>query len=115
MLNSTEALQKWCGLIEVSPDGCWLWRGYLARGYAHFRLNGVSERAGRWAYQQLVRPLAKDEYLDHTCHTYSDNECPVPCIHRTCVNPDHLEPVTHQENVRRGYAKRARVRALQSL
>lgn len=27
---------------------------------------------------------------------------PVPCPHRGCVNPAHLEPVPHGENLRRG-------------
>jgi hypothetical protein len=39
--------------------------------------------------------------LDHTCH---DTSCEkgASCPHRACVNPAHLEPVTHAVNIRRG-------------
>lgn len=41
--------------------------------------------------------------LDHLCHTNSQ-ECTGgdTCLHRRCVNPDHLEPVTHRVNTIRG-------------
>jgi hypothetical protein len=39
--------------------------------------------------------------IDHTCHTKDCDEG-VICSHRRCVNPDHLEPVTHQVNLLRG-------------
>jgi hypothetical protein len=42
------------------------------------------------AYEMLVGPVPDGLELDHLCR--------VPA----CVNPDHLEPVTHIENVRRG-------------
>jgi hypothetical protein len=38
-------------------------------------------------------------HLDHTCHT-RDSGCNLKssCLHRRCVNPAHLEPVTPREN-----------------
>lgn len=43
-------------------------------------------------------------------HNWIEKNGPVPegmeldhlCRNRWCINPDHLEPVTHAENVRRG-------------
>lgn len=41
-------------------------------------------------YEQVVGPVAPGLVIDHLCRN------------RMCVNPDHLEPVTIRENVRRG-------------
>lgn len=46
-------------------------------------------RAHRVVYESLVGPIPAGLELDHTCRV------------RRCVNPDHLEPVTHAENQRR--------------
>ena len=46
--------------------------------------------AHRYAYEELVGPIPEGLQLDHLCRN------------RSCVNPDHLEPVTCRENLRRG-------------
>lgn len=48
----------------------------------------------RHAYESLVGPIPGELTIDHLCRV------------RCCVNPDHLEPVTRGENVRRGEAGR---------
>lgn len=65
--------------------GCWLWRGYTWKGYG--RSNGVG--AHRVAYEELVGPIPSGLELDHLCRE------------PLCVRPDHLEPVTRAENMRR--------------
>jgi hypothetical protein len=45
--------------------------------------------AHRWAYEHFVGPIPEGLEIDHGCFVHA------------CVNPGHLEPVTHQENVRR--------------
>lgn len=80
---------------ELGP--CWLWTGSKDRhGYGQFdvHIDGAKKnhRAHRWGYQQLVRELEASETLDHLCRV------------RPCVNPAHLDPVTHAVNVRRGTA-----------
>ena len=45
--------------------------------------------AHRWSYEALVGVISAGAHLDHLCR--------VPL----CVRPDHLEPVTVRENVRR--------------
>lgn len=42
------------------------------------------------AWERVNGPLPPGQELDHLCSQ------------RDCVNPDHLEAVTHSENVRRG-------------
>ena len=85
--------------VATEPNtGCWLWLGSLTwQGYGRFkagefRANGTQRfvRAHRFSYELLVAPIPEGEELDHLCSV------------RSCVNPAHLEPVTHAENVRRG-------------
>jgi hypothetical protein len=76
-------------------EGCWEWgAGVNKKGYGEFsvRIDGVRRnyRAHRWSYESFVRPIPAGLHIDHLCHN------------RSCVNPWHLEPVTHQENTRRG-------------
>lgn len=78
--------------IEPEPmSGCWLWTGAAtARGYGMFCLNGKSMHAHRAVYLVERGPIADGLVLDHLCRNHS------------CVNPDHLEPVTQAINVLRG-------------
>lgn len=83
--------------VKVQPTGfCWEWTG--ARnddGYGSAWTNGRSRRAHRMAYELLVGPIPDRMQLDHLCRN------------RACVNPDHVEIVTLEENVRRGYSPTA--------
>ena len=72
-------------------DACWIWTGFCNKeGYGHVSMNGRLEQAHRVVYEALKGPIPDGLVLDHTCRNPS------------CVNPDHLEPVTQQENVLRG-------------
>lgn len=73
-------------------SGCWLWTASLDRkGYGQFRFpDGRTGRAHRYAYESFVGPIPTGLEIDHLCRV------------RSCVNPTHLEPVTHLENIRRG-------------
>ena len=72
-------------------SGCWIWTAVLdKKGYALFRDKPRTVRAYRWAYEQKHGRVPTGMELDHLCRV------------RACVNPDHLEVVTHLENMRRG-------------
>jgi len=72
-------------------DGCWLWTYGLNRtGYAVMRFNGHIALMHRVIFKALSGPVADELELDHLCRR------------RSCVNPEHLEPVTGRENRRRG-------------
>jgi hypothetical protein len=71
-------------------NGCWVWQLALDRhGYGRVRRSGRSIGAHRWLYEQLVGLVPNGLELDHLCRN------------KRCVNPAHLEPVTHRENMRR--------------
>jgi hypothetical protein len=81
-------------LVDFTGD-CWLWQGDQVRGgYGRVstgQVNGRSKRGPvhRVLWEALVGPIPDGLELDHLCRD------------ARCVNPDHLEPVTHQENVLR--------------
>src|SRR5690606_13550680 len=78
--------------VEIDPFGCWRWRAATTEGYGRFKLNGRTLLAHRVLYEATYGPVAGDFQLEHLCRV------------RRCVRPDHLEPVTQAENIRRGMA-----------
>jgi hypothetical protein len=72
--------------------GCWEWIGARdSRGYGNVRVAGRRVRKAHCVvYEALRGPIPLGLECDHTCRVH------------WCVNPAHLEVVTHAENVRRG-------------
>jgi hypothetical protein len=99
-------IERFWAKVEITPS-CWIWRGALnEKGYGKIGRGGRGEgniRAHRASYELFVGPIPEGLELDHLCHT-ADKSCPGgnTCLHRRCVNPDHLEPVTRKINQHRG-------------
>lgn len=78
----------------VSHGDCWEWTGSTNRGYGVTSVvvdgRWRNRKAHRVAWQQLRGEIPEGLVLDHLCRN------------TWCVNPDHLEPVTLVENIRRG-------------
>ena len=76
---------------RVNQSGCWVWNGTrYTNGYGRKSQNGTSVRAHRVYYEKFKGPIPDGLQIDHLCRV------------RLCVNPTHLEAVTHEENGRRG-------------
>jgi hypothetical protein len=90
----TSVWERFFSHVTRGEGGCWLWRDTLRGGYARFtvgsRANKTTFSAHRFAYERLVGSIPEGLELDHLCR------------HRQCVNPWHLEPVTHLQNIQRG-------------
>lgn len=91
-------MERLRGKCLVDASGCWLWTGKLDKdGYAGPMTVGSrtdkSRRVvvpHRWMYEQMIGPIGDGLVIDHLCRM------------RHCVNPSHMEPVTTQENTKRG-------------
>ena len=89
-------------LSHISPEpnsGCWLWIASLdTKGYGQINIGTGGKpkmaRSHREMYLSMIGPIPEGLELDHLCRV------------RCCVNPAHLEPVTHEENYRRGLGGR---------
>lgn len=79
----------WAKVIR-DPHGCWIWRGRINdHGYGIY----ADRMAHRISYELVVGPIPDGLEIDHLC------------CNTKCVRPEHLEPVTSEENVRRRYAR----------
>lgn len=71
---------------------CWQWTGYInAQGYGRTRINGRGWQAHRVFYLGLRGQIPDGLILHHECEN------------RSCVNPEHLTPVTNKVNVLIGH------------
>lgn len=71
---------------------CWVWqRGVGASGYGRKQVNGVKRQAHCLYFEEAYGAIPEGLEVDHLCRV------------KRCVNPEHLEAVTHVENLRRGF------------
>lgn len=85
---------------------CWVFKGHISpKGYGQMRRFGDVSRmypAHVVFYEEAKGPVPDGKQLDHLCHDPDTCINGVECPHRACVNPDHLDPKTNQENSYRG-------------
>lgn len=93
----------------ITPNGCWEWKT-IRDGYPRAKLGSESMGAHRLSLEAKHGAPLGEQAAHHIC------------ANTKCVNPDHLQPVTHRENIaemlaRRSYIDRIREleRALESL
>lgn len=85
-----KTLERFWSKVERTGT-CWIWKGSITDdGYGRFEYNYKHIKAHRFAFEITKYEIPKGLDLDHLCRN------------RSCVNPEHLEPVTRKENLRRG-------------
>lgn len=89
--------------VRKTPT-CWLWTGTTAgttARYGYFRTGTRStdpkRPAHRVSYEIFVGTIPGGMEIDHVAER--------GCTSKLCVNPAHLEPVTHAENRKRSRLK----------
>ena len=88
LTDQERIMRFWANVRTTGHDGCWVWMGRLNKGYGKVGYSRLT--AHGTAYGWMRGEVPKGLQLDHLCRN------------RSCVNPDHLEPVTCRENVLRG-------------
>lgn len=89
-----EVEERFWSKVDFDPHDearCWRWLAcHSSDGYGSFTLANRMVGAHRLAFELERGEIPAGLELDHLCSQ------------RDCVNPRHLDPVTHQENIRRG-------------
>lgn len=91
--HKRKSARRWDKADRGHDTPCWIWNQSKNRagyGYAHCHGSNRTMSAHRFIYEEFVGAIPEGLVLDHLCRVPS------------CVNPEHLEPVTQKENVRRG-------------
>ena len=82
----------------IQENGCWEWTGCRnGRGYGKIGRDKQVVYAHRFMYEQEHGPIADGMVIDHFV-----------CENTSCVNPDHIRPVTPRENALRSDGLSAR-------
>jgi hypothetical protein len=88
----------WSSFVR-DGSGCWIWTRQLNnKGYGLISIQNRKRAAHIIFYEIVVGPVPLGLELDHLCNVTA------------CVNPSHLEPVSHAENQRRGGERQLRCR-----
>jgi hypothetical protein len=84
-------LERLFGRFDYDTDThCWEWTGAISAGkYGSIYYQGRMQKAHRVAWLLLKGDIPDGLDLDHLCRNTK------------CCNPEHLEPVTRSENLRR--------------
>src|SRR5437867_1113974 len=78
----------WANIEKM--ESCWLWKGgHNTDGYAEITINRRPYGAHRFAYELINGSIPNGLTIDHLCRNPG------------CVNPEHLEAVTMNENLKR--------------
>lgn len=95
--GSAAYLERFWSYVEIDPLGCWIWIAGKSKGYGVFHSRGythVRAHVFSWEITHALSSPTNGHKLefDHTCRN------------RACVNPNHLEVVTHKVNNHRGFS-----------
>ncbi|MGA4726268.1 HNH endonuclease signature motif containing protein [Micromonospora taraxaci] len=89
MGKSAPVRERLMAKVQIADNGCWNFTGAHTATYGQIWWNRRQWLAHRASYEIHVGPIPAGKQIDHKCRN------------RSCVNPDHLEPVTARENLLR--------------
>lgn len=82
--------------VRKEASGCWIWTGAVSSsGYGSVGVHGKNICCHRFSYEMRHGKIPQKLQIDHLCRV------------KLCVNPEHLEVVTKEENNRRGFSPSA--------
>ncbi len=91
MRRSRNSPEKILARLVPGENGCLIWPGTKHRlGYGKTKIAHKDVFVHRIVFEHVRGAVGEGLVLDHICRN------------RLCANPDHLEPVTAQENILRG-------------
>ncbi len=89
----------WDSVEKRGDDLCWIWKRNQSHRYGRIKIEQKQWVAHRYAYESLIGPVPDGLELDHLCGNPK------------CVNPAHLEPVSHATNIDRGRKGKGKVKS----
>lgn len=90
--------------VEVDASGCWAWTGKVNnKGYPVLKCGGKHYQVHRLVLEAKHGAPLGSQAAHHIC------------ANSICVNPDHLQPVTHRENMAEMLARRSYVERIRDL
>lgn len=82
------------GSKRDSASGCLRWQGAKnPKGYGEITVDNRRRAVHRIAHEVWIGPIPEGFEIDHVAAN--------GCVHRDCIEPSHLEAVTHLENLAR--------------
>ena len=105
MDRRTSIITRIFASVEIRGETeCWPWLGQdsgtgRGGGYPRMTLEGQTVAVHRVLYTHFHGFIPSKKQIDHTCEN------------RSCLNPDHLELVTHKQNQKRKSGRRRKASA----
>ncbi len=92
--SASSARQRLYSRAEVDNNGCFIWQGTRRAEYGSLYVDGRRVYAHRLSYELHIDELDEGEVIHHVCEQ------------KLCVNPLHLEKLTHSEHMAMHQARR---------
>lgn len=95
-------MERFWRKVDKSGD-CWIWTGAISKG-GYGNVCYIDQGKKRWntphrlLWIELHGPIQTGLEVDHVCHDPASCQGGAGCMHRRCVNPDHLQLTTPKQN-----------------